>query len=106
MFGGIFVEDGIGVVDVDEDFAGGGVGRELGEEAVASGEREMAHFSGGFLTAAGGDEFVVGPEGAVKEGHRAGGGGFEPFTGNFGERRGEEERFAGLFETESDDGFL
>jgi len=26
VFGGIFVEDGIGVVDVDEDLAGGGVG--------------------------------------------------------------------------------
>src|SRR5262245_25467694 len=106
MLGGIFVEDGIGVVDVDEDSARGGVGGELGEEAVASGERDVAHFAGSFVAAAGGEEFIVGPEGGVEESDAAGGGCFEPFAGDVGKRWREEERFGALFEAESDDGFL
>jgi len=106
MLGRIFVEDGIGVVDVDENFSGRGIGGELGQEAVGSGKREVAHFACGFLAAAGAEEFVVGPESAVEEGDGAGGGGFEPFAGNFGERRSEEKRLAGLLEAESDDGLL
>jgi len=105
MFGGIFVEDGIGVVDVDEDLACGGVSRELGEESVASGEGDVAHFPGGLVAAARAEEFVVGPEGAVEERDAAGSGGLAPFAGDIGKRGGEEERFGALFETERDDGF-
>src|SRR5262245_40537074 len=106
MFGGILVEDGIGVVDVNEDLARGGIGRELREKAVASGERDVTHFAGGFVASTGREEFVVGPEGAVEQDHAAGSGGFEPFAGDIGKARCEEERFGALFEAESNDGLL
>lgn len=105
MFGGVFVEDGIGVVDVNEDFAGVGVGGELSEQAVASGEGDVAHFAGGFVSAAGFEEFIIGPECSVKKGNVAGSRGLKPLAGDFGDGRSEEEGFTALLEAKRDDGF-
>src|SRR5215471_7535499 len=106
MLVGSLIEDRIGVVDVYENLARGGVARKLCEQAVASGEREVAHFTGGFLAAAGREEFVIGPEGAVEEGDVAGGGRFEPLARDVGKRGSEKEGLGALFETERDDRFF
>src|SRR5579872_4307869 len=67
VFGRAVVEDGICVVDVNQDAAGAGVGWEECEQAVFAGEWEMAHVAGFLFAAAGFDEFVVAPEGAIEE---------------------------------------
>ncbi len=79
MLGAVFVEDGIGVVDVDKDATALGRVGELIEQAAWAGERQVAHIAGGFFASAGADEFVVAPEGAVDQGEVTGGGEFCPF---------------------------
>src|SRR4029077_19027913 len=106
MFGALLVKDGIGVVDVDKDFAAFGVGGKLLEEPGGALEGKMADFASGFFAAAGVDEFVVGPEGAVDEDDVSGGCGFGPFGGMRGKGRGDEELLIGLFERESDGGVV
>ena len=78
MFGTAFVEDGIGVVDVEQDAAAAGVAREEFKQSVFAGEREMSHLARFLFAAAGLDEFVVAPEGAVEESDAAGCCGFGP----------------------------
>src|SRR5271168_1005133 len=67
MFGAFFVKDGVGVVDVIVDFARAGDFRQSFESAAGAGDGNVAHAAGEFSTAAGADEFVVGPERAVYE---------------------------------------
>ena len=67
MFFAVLIEDGIGVVDVDQNFAALGIFGKLRKQAVASRKGKMAHFAGSFLAAANFDEFIVGPESAVQE---------------------------------------
>jgi len=105
MFGGVSVEDGIGVVDVDEDFTGSGVGRELREQAVASGKGNMAHFASRFVSASGFQDLIVGPKSSVEKCDVARRGGFKPFAGDFRQRWAEEEGLAALLEAKRDDRF-
>ena len=106
MFGRGFVEDGIGVVDVEEDFAAAGVGGELREKAIRTGKRDVANLRRGFFAAAGLLQFVVGPEGAVDQNDIGGSGDLRPFRATAGERRSDEDFFAGLFEEQTDGGFV
>src|SRR5262249_24965244 len=66
----------------------------------------MAHFTGGFLAAAGREEFVIGPESAVEEGDVAGSGRFDPLAREVGKRGSQKERLGAWLETERDDRFF
>ena len=101
MLGAGFVEDGIGVADVEEDLAADGVGRELGEQTVGAREWEVAELASGFVGAPGGVEFVVGPEGAVDENGFGTRGELGPFAGATGQAWSDERLFVVLFEEES-----
>lgn len=101
MLGARFVEDGVRVVDVEEDLAADGVGGELGEQTVGAGEREMAEPASGFVAAPGGAEFVVGPEGAVDQNGVGTRGELGPFAGAAGQSWSDENLFAVLFEEKS-----
>jgi hypothetical protein len=102
----VFIEDGIGVVDVDENFAAFGIAWELREQAVASGERKMTHFAGGSLAASNRNEFVIRPKSSVQESDIAGSGGFHSLGGTFRQARRITERLSGLFEAERHNCFL
>ena len=106
MLGTLFVEDGVGVVDVNQDSAGLGARRELREQAIRTGERKMADFARGFFAAARSNKFVVGPKRAVEESHIRGSGMLRPLGAAAGEGRSDEERFAILLEGESDAGVV
>ncbi len=106
MFGSALVEDRIGVVDVNQDAAALRIAREEFEQAVFAGEREMAHVARFLFAAAGLDEFVVAPEGAVEESDAAGGGGFGPVLIAAGDRWRDEDAFSFAFENEADVGFV
>src|SRR5215831_4180915 len=106
MFGGVLVENGIGIVDVDENFAAVGVAGELGQQAVVAGERKVAHFARSFAGAAGAAEFIVGPEGAVHEGDVGGGSELLPFRAVAGERGSDEDFFAGGLKEKTDGSLL
>ena len=45
MFRAVFIEDGIGVVDVNQNFSATGAFRELLEQTVSTGQRQMADFA-------------------------------------------------------------
>ena len=62
----------------------------------------MAEFASGFGGAAGGEEFVFGPEGAADENGVCTGGELGPFAGAAGEAGSDKNLFAVLFEKESD----
>lgn len=106
MLGTCFVENRIGVVDVDEDFAADGISWELGQQAVRTGEREMAEFSSGFGGAAGRKEFVVRPEGAVDENGVRARGKFDPLARAARQAGSDEDLFVVLFEEKSDSRFV
>src|SRR4029450_7175506 len=106
MFFAALIEDGIGVVDVDEDFAALRVAWELGEQAIAAGKWKVAHFTGSFMTAASLDQLVVRPESGVEECNIGGCCGFDPFAGALRKTRRKAKRFSGLFEAQCQDGFL
>src|SRR4249920_1151009 len=98
MFGGVFVEDGVSVVDVEQDFPTASVGRELREKAIRTRERDMTNFGSGFLAAASLLHFVAGPEGAVDQNEISGSGGLWPFGASARKGRSDEDFFSGLFE--------
>ena len=62
----------------------------------------MAELASGFGGAAGGEEFVFGPEGAADENGVCTGGGLGPFASAAGEAGSDKNLFAVLFEEESD----
>ncbi len=75
MFGALFVEDGVGVIDVDENFSGA----DSGERAQGIGNRLMAHLASGLAMSLQAEQFVVRPECAVKENDIATRHLFQPF---------------------------
>src|SRR5262249_51145026 len=102
MLGRILVENGVGIVNVNQDFAAVSVGRELRQQAVGPGKRGVADFAGGFAAAAGAAEVVVGPESAVDQNHIGRHGQFLPFRVVAGERGSEEHFFAFGLEEKAD----
>src|SRR5258708_7292466 len=101
-----FVKDGIGVVDVNQDFAPFGVGRKLLEEAAGTGERQVADFASGFSAAARAHQFIVAPEGAVDENDVSSFRGGLPQSRRSGNRWRKEEALVALFHDEADRGFV
>src|SRR6266852_1438126 len=66
----------------------------------------MTNFASGFFAAAGLDEFVVAPEGAVDEHEIAGSGRLDPFGVAPGKRWRKEEALSVLLENEAYAGFF
>src|SRR5271169_6518954 len=66
-FGALFVQYGIGVVEVDEDALGFSETKRPLKQAALTPERKMPHIASCFSAALGGHEFVVLPECAIKE---------------------------------------
>src|SRR6202166_5390005 len=62
----------------------------------------MTNFASGLLAAAGFDQLVVAPEGAIDQNEVAGGGRFSPFRIAAGQRRGDENAFGFLLEDKAD----
>ena len=106
MFGAVLIEDGVGVIDVDQNAAAAGVAGELLEQARCTGERKMADVASGFVAAAGAAELVVAPKGAIDKNDVGGCGELDPFGVAAGQRRRDEEALAAMLEVEADGGFL
>jgi hypothetical protein len=66
MFGRILVEDGIGVVDMDEYAPTDGRARKPGYAARLAGHGDMAHASARLLSDAGYDHLVIRIDGTVE----------------------------------------
>src|SRR5260370_14793139 len=98
MLGVDALEDGIGVVDLKQHVSAQRAFRELLEEAVGMGQRQMADFSSCFFAAAGVDQLVVAPESAIDQNEVAGGGRFGPFGVAAGQGRRDEDAFSFLLE--------
>src|SRR3981081_3096279 len=106
MFGAVFVEDRVGGVDVDENFAAFRASRELLQKAVWTRQRQMTDFTGGLLAAARLNQLIVAPESAVDEDEVTRSGGFGPFGIAPGKRGGQEDALSFLLENEANIGFF
>src|SRR5258708_37255236 len=106
MFLAVLIQNGIGVVNVYENFATFGIVGELRQQAVASRERKMAHFASRLLAAPDFSQFIVGPESTVQECDITGRSGFQAFRGTFCQARRVAKRLSWLFETQRHHGFL
>src|SRR5262249_60354744 len=100
------IQYGVGVVDVQEDFAATCAFRKLFKQAAGAGERKMADLSRGFLATARATEFVVGPECAVDEDNIGRSSRLGPFGIAAGERGGDEELLTALLEEGADGGIV
>src|SRR5258705_11677020 len=103
MFLAVFIEDGIGVGDVDQNFAALRVFGKLREQAVASRKGKMAHFAGSFLAAANFDEFIVRPESTVQKRNVAGSRSFHAFCRALCQKGGVAKKLSRLFEARRED---
>src|SRR5260370_6360692 len=106
MFLAVLIKDGIGVVNVHENFATFRIVGELRQQAVSSRERKMAHFASRLLAAPDFSQFIVGPESTVQESDITGRSGFQAFRGTFCQARRVAKRLSWLFETQRHHGFL
>src|SRR5262245_19195262 len=106
MLGALFIQNGIGVVDVDQDAATPRIAWELLQEAARSRKRQMTHFVRRFVDATCGPELVVAPEGAIDEDDVASGGMFGPFWITPRQGRSNEQTLAALLEDQSQRRFV
>src|SRR5258708_2465258 len=106
MFLAVLIKDGIGVVNVHENFATFGIVGELRQQAGTSRQRKMTHVAGSFLTAPDFDQLIVGAEGAVQESNMARCGDFQAFRGAFCQAWRVAKRLSWLFETQRHYGLL
>ena len=72
MLGAVFIEDGIGAVDVDEDFAAESFFWILIQQTAGPGDGKVSDLASGFFAATGLDEFVVTPKSAINQNEVAG----------------------------------
>src|SRR5215472_1813087 len=90
MFGAFFVKDGVGVVDVNQDFAAFSFGRKLFEQTAGPGERQVADLSRRLLASARAHQLVVAPESTIDERNVRGFRGGFPYCRMSGNRGSEE----------------
>src|SRR6266481_5497032 len=106
MFLAVLIEDGIGVVDVNENFATFGVFGELSKQAITSRQGKMAHFASGLLATTDFNQLIVGPEGAVEESNIARCGDFQAFRRTFCQAWRVAKGLSWLFEAQRHYGLL
>src|SRR5258708_2861358 len=106
MFLAVLIKDGIGVVNVHENFATFGIAGELRQQAVASRERKMAHFASSLLAAPDFSQFIAGPESTVQESDINGLSCFQAFSGTFCQGRRVARKLFWVFDTHRHHGFL
>src|SRR6266487_4627568 len=99
MFGAVFVQDRIRVVDVDQDLATLGVLRILLHQSSRTGNRQVADLASCFLATTCLKQLVVAPKGAVDEYEVAGFGPLLPFGVATGQSRRNEDAFPGVLES-------
>src|SRR5262249_62182482 len=100
------IQYGVGVVDVQEDFAATCAFRKLFKQAAGAGERKMADLSRGFLATARATGFVVGPECAVDEDNIGRSSRVGPLGIAAGECGGDEGLLTGLLAAEAGRGIV
>src|SRR6202022_4370633 len=71
MLRAVFVEDRIGIVDMDQNFASLDVLGVLLEHSAGSGERHVTDLASGLLAAPGFNQFIIAPESSVDKGRVA-----------------------------------
>src|ERR1700719_541878 len=71
MLRAVLVENRIGIVDMDQNFASLDVLGVLLQHSARSGERHVTDLASGLLAAAGFNQFVVAPESSVDKGRVA-----------------------------------
>src|SRR4051812_23412808 len=106
MLGAVFVENRVGVVDVDKDAASASVAWELLEQAGSARQRKMADITSGSVAAAGPAKFVVAPESAVDQRDVRGSGEFGPVRIPAAQRWRDQKALAGMLEAEADGGLF